>query len=177
MNKVLEWLRESFEDALDDRDEESNEGISLVPLTDDSSIAMETPSFLKLLRAFGVEPPANEQEIHWRIPATMLSATIRKRCELITNSLAGNFIEDGMYFLYFMTQFNYHLRINSGEIIYLLYFLKKIQKFLRSEVIMVTVIQAKIIINLIWIILKNYLTIIHQTKKNVIIHSKFIYRR
>ncbi|KAF7990289.1 hypothetical protein HCN44_000094 [Aphidius gifuensis] len=94
MNKVLEWLRESLQDALDDRDEESNDGISLVPLTDDSSFAMETPSFRKLLRAFGIEPPANEQEIHWRIPATMLPSTIRKRCELITNSLAGNFIEE-----------------------------------------------------------------------------------
>ncbi|KAF7408535.1 hypothetical protein HZH66_003072 [Vespula vulgaris] len=92
MKESLEWIKESLEDALEDRDEESSEGIPLVPLTDYSSNAMESSSFQKLLRAMGIVPPADEQETYWRIPANMLASTIRKRCNLIANSLQGKFI-------------------------------------------------------------------------------------
>lgn len=97
MKESLEWIRESLEEALEDRDEESIEGIPLVPITDYSSAAMDSPSFQRLLRAIGIEPPANEQEAYWRIPSIMLSATIRKRCNLITSILDGNYIDEGMY--------------------------------------------------------------------------------
>ncbi|KAK0179064.1 hypothetical protein PV327_007889 [Microctonus hyperodae] len=94
MKESLEWIRESLEEALEDRDEESIEGIPLVPITDYSSAAMDSPSFQRLLRAIGIEPPANEQEAYWRIPSIMLSATIRKRCNLITSILNGNYIDE-----------------------------------------------------------------------------------
>ncbi|KAI4503488.1 hypothetical protein M0802_001710, partial [Mischocyttarus mexicanus] len=91
MTESLEWIKESLEDALDDRDEESMEGIPLVPLTESSSNAMDSINFQKLLRAMGISPPMNEQEIYWRIPANMLSSTIRKRCNLIADALEGKF--------------------------------------------------------------------------------------
>ncbi|CAK9829894.1 Protein timeless homolog [Anthophora retusa] len=94
MNEALEWLKESLQDVLDDRDEESSEGIPLVPLTDYSVAAMDSPSFQKLIRAMGFAPPADEQESYWRIPVNMLTSTIQKRCNLIEAALAGNFITE-----------------------------------------------------------------------------------
>ncbi|XP_012535516.2 protein timeless homolog isoform X2 [Monomorium pharaonis] len=92
MREALEWIKESLQDALDDRDEESSEGIPLVPLTDYSSAAMDSPSFQKLLRAMGFVPPADAQESYWRIPANVLTTTLQKRCKLVGDALAGEFI-------------------------------------------------------------------------------------
>ncbi|XP_025075247.1 protein timeless homolog [Pogonomyrmex barbatus] len=92
MREALEWIKESLQDVLDDRDEESSEGIPLVPLTDYSSAAMDSPSFQKLLRALGFVPPADAQESYWRIPANMLTITIQKRYKLIEDALAGKFV-------------------------------------------------------------------------------------
>ncbi|XP_033326523.2 circadian regulator timeout [Megalopta genalis] len=94
MKEALEWIKESLQDILDDRDEESTEGIPLVPLTDYSSAAMDSPSFQKLLRAMGFTPPFDEQESYWRIPANMLTSTVQKRCDLLDAALAGNFIAE-----------------------------------------------------------------------------------
>ncbi|KAK1135237.1 hypothetical protein K0M31_008008 [Melipona bicolor] len=92
MNEALEWLKESLLDVLDDRDEESTEGIPLVPLTDYSSAAMDSPSFQKLIRAMGFTPPADEQESYWRIPYNMPASLIQKRCDLIESVLRRNFV-------------------------------------------------------------------------------------
>ncbi|KAL0125370.1 hypothetical protein PUN28_004481 [Cardiocondyla obscurior] len=92
MREAVEWINESLQDSLEDRDEESSEGIPLVPLTDYSSAAMDSPSFQKLLRALGFVPPADAQESYWRIPANMLTSTLQKRYKLIANALAGEFI-------------------------------------------------------------------------------------
>lgn len=99
MREALEWIKESLQDILDDRDEESSEGIPLVPLTDYSSTAMDSPSFQKLLRALGFVPPADAQESYWRIPANMLTATIQKRYKLIEDALAGEFVVEGKWIL------------------------------------------------------------------------------
>lgn len=98
MSEALEWIKESLQDVLDDRDEESSEGIPLVPLTDHSSAAMDSPSFQKLLRAMAFLPPSDFQESFWRIPASMLTTTIQKRCKLIENALAGEFLIEGKWF-------------------------------------------------------------------------------
>jgi len=95
MGEALGWIKESLQDVLDDRDEESSEGVPLVPLTDHSSAAMDSPSFQKLLRALGFVPPADAQESYWRIPANMFATTIQKRCKLIGNALAGEFVIAG----------------------------------------------------------------------------------
>ncbi|XP_071645976.1 protein timeless homolog [Temnothorax longispinosus] len=92
MREALEWIKESLQDVLDDRDEESSEGIPLVPLTDYSASAMDSPSFQKLLHAMGFVPPADAQESYWRIPANMLTATLQKRYKLIEDALVGEFI-------------------------------------------------------------------------------------
>lgn len=91
----MEWIKESLQDTLEDRDEESTEGVPLVPVTDDSSASMDSPSFQKLLRAMGLVPPSDEQESYWRIPANMLTTTIQKRCRLIEDALAGRFVVGG----------------------------------------------------------------------------------
>lgn len=96
MQEALKWVKESFEEAVEDRDQESNEGVPLVPITDFANAAMDSPSFQRLLRALGIEPPVDEQESYWRIPANMLSSTIRKRVELIGDALAGKFVEEGL---------------------------------------------------------------------------------
>ena len=96
MQEALEWIKESLEESLEDRDEESEEGIAIVPLTAETSVAMESPSFQRLIRAMGIEPPALEQA-YWRIPASMLPATITKRCTLIEASLRGEFVTEGLY--------------------------------------------------------------------------------
>lgn len=116
MMEALEWIKESLQDVLDDRDEESSEGIPLVPLTDYSSAAMDSPSFQKLLRALGFAAPADEQESYWRIPANMLTSTIQKRCNLIEATLAGNFIVEGTISAYLWTyhgqwQFSIYIKI------------------------------------------------------------------
>lgn len=95
MREPLEWITESLQDILDDRDEESSEGVPLVPLTDYSSAAMDSPSFQKLLRAMGFVPPADAQESYWRVPANMPTTTIQKRCKLIGDVLAGEFVVAG----------------------------------------------------------------------------------
>ncbi|XP_012062583.1 PREDICTED: protein timeless homolog [Atta cephalotes] len=92
MKEALEWIKESLQDVLDDRDEESFEGIPLVPLTDYSMAAMDSPSFQKLLRAMGFVPPADGQESYWRIPANILTTTLKKRYKLIEDALVGEFI-------------------------------------------------------------------------------------
>ncbi|XP_048512372.1 protein timeless homolog isoform X2 [Athalia rosae] len=91
---ALEWIKESLEDALEDRDEESTDGTPLVPITDSANAAMDIPSFQRFLRASGIEPPADEQESYWRIPANMLSTTIRNRIEFITDALQGKFPDE-----------------------------------------------------------------------------------
>lgn len=96
MQEALEWIKESLEESLEDRDEESDEGIPVVPLTADTSAAMDSPSFQRLIRAMGIEPPDLEQA-YWRIPASMLPATIKKRCTLIEAALRGEFVAEGLY--------------------------------------------------------------------------------
>ena len=98
MEEALEWIKESVQDVLDDRDEESSEGIPLVPLTDCSLAAMDSPSFQKLLRAMGFVPPADGQESYWRIPANILTTTLQKRYKLIEDALVGEFIVEGKWF-------------------------------------------------------------------------------
>lgn len=96
MQEALKWITESLEESLDNRDEESDEGIALVPLTGETSAAMDSPSFQRLIRAMGIEPPDQEQNF-WRIPANMLPASIKKRCNLIEAALRGEFVTEGRY--------------------------------------------------------------------------------
>lgn len=96
MQEALQWLKESLEESLEDRDEENLDGQALVPLTAESAAAMDAPSFQRFLRAAGIQQP-DQEETYWRIPATMLVGTIKKRCEIIVAALRGEFIEEGTW--------------------------------------------------------------------------------
>jgi hypothetical protein len=87
-------LKESLEESLEDRDEETTEGLALVPLTSEISSALDTASFQRLLRAMAIESP-DVEESYWRIPASMLTTTIENRCKTIEAALKGEFIEEG----------------------------------------------------------------------------------
>ncbi|KAJ8674823.1 hypothetical protein QAD02_010609 [Eretmocerus hayati] len=93
LRSALEWLKESLEDWLEDRDEESGESQALVPLDAASSEALDAPSFQRLLRAFGIHSPDLE-EAYWRIPASLLPTTVTRRCTLIAAALRGEFVQE-----------------------------------------------------------------------------------
>lgn len=92
MREALEFIMESLEDCLEDADEESDESVPLVPLSEGVSQSFETASFQRLLRAIGFEDPGQE-EMYWRIPGAMLKATMRKRRDLVSAALKGEFPE------------------------------------------------------------------------------------
>ncbi|GJQ77730.1 putative tmeless protein [Trypoxylus dichotomus] len=92
MSDALEWLRESFSDAADDMeaDPETDEtGIPLVPILDCSVTAMEDTQFQRLLLAFGIARPADEQESYWRIPDSLKANTLKEHCDLISQAVDG----------------------------------------------------------------------------------------
>lgn len=67
MAEALEWIKESFSDAIedleDDQDGNDADGVPIVPILDCAVAAMDDDGFLKLLRAFGAQEPFDEQVI------------------------------------------------------------------------------------------------------------------
>lgn len=62
MEEALEWLKESFSDAIEDfDDDETTEGIPLVPIMDYAVNAMENKDFLDALKSLGICSPSDEQ--------------------------------------------------------------------------------------------------------------------
>lgn len=63
MDEALEWLKESFSDAIEDfdDDDEAADGIPLVPIMDYAVNAMENKDFLDALKTLGICSPADEQ--------------------------------------------------------------------------------------------------------------------
>lgn len=59
--EAIEWLIESFKEAKDDLDEESNpeDGVPLVPFMGAHHDAMDNQQFQKLLKSLGIEEPAD----------------------------------------------------------------------------------------------------------------------
>ncbi|KAL8602817.1 hypothetical protein ACOMHN_061051 [Nucella lapillus] len=55
--------------------------VPIVPLTEDNETAMEDPVFTDFLLRLGLSQPATEQEMFWRIPATLTSAQLHKVAE------------------------------------------------------------------------------------------------
>ncbi|KAL1505674.1 hypothetical protein ABEB36_005180 [Hypothenemus hampei] len=87
MRESLEWLKESLGDAIEDYEIGNNEGIPLVPVMDYAETAMENVEFQRLLKAFGVCPPSNEQEIYWRIPSSLTLDLLANYVNLIEQAL------------------------------------------------------------------------------------------
>ncbi|KAL7302841.1 hypothetical protein TKK_0004073 [Trichogramma kaykai] len=93
MKEALVWLKENLEESLEDRDEEDMEGTALVPISQDVAEILDSASFQRFMRAAGIEEPGPE-ESYWRIPVSLLPATIKRRCELIEAALRGEFMEE-----------------------------------------------------------------------------------
>lgn len=94
MTESLQWIKESLEDCLEERDEETEESVPLVPFNEQLSETVESSALQRLFRAFGFDDP-NSEETYWRIPGNMLTATMKKRVQLIDAALKGEFPPEG----------------------------------------------------------------------------------
>ncbi|KAK3790036.1 hypothetical protein RRG08_040956 [Elysia crispata] len=72
----IEWIRRGLRNAAEDRDEGVFIPMPIVPLSEENETAMEDESFLVFLRCIGITPPANQQELFWRIPAEFSSTDL-----------------------------------------------------------------------------------------------------
>ncbi|KAJ3665894.1 hypothetical protein Zmor_001358 [Zophobas morio] len=62
LEEAVEWLKESLADAIEDfEDDDSCEGIPLVPIMDYAVNAMENADFQETLKALGIVEPFDEQ--------------------------------------------------------------------------------------------------------------------
>ncbi|KAK8777494.1 hypothetical protein V5799_029161, partial [Amblyomma americanum] len=52
---------------------------------------MENSDFCSLLRTMGIQPPADEQEAYWRIPADMTANMLSSRITVIKKALEGDY--------------------------------------------------------------------------------------
>nr|XP_015815187.2 protein timeless homolog [Nothobranchius furzeri]XP_015815188.2 protein timeless homolog [Nothobranchius furzeri] len=72
MSGSLLWLQNSLNKTAEHRkDDEVSQPVPLVPFGEANEDAMDNKRFQKLLLKLGIRPPANEQEIFWRIPAKL----------------------------------------------------------------------------------------------------------
>uniref|UniRef100_A0A8C6NLK7 Timeless circadian clock n=1 Tax=Nothobranchius furzeri TaxID=105023 RepID=A0A8C6NLK7_NOTFU len=73
MSGSLLWLQNSLNKTAEHRkdDGELSQPVPLVPFGEANEDAMDNKRFQKLLLKLGIRPPANEQEIFWRIPAKL----------------------------------------------------------------------------------------------------------
>nr|WAM46971.1 protein timeless 2 [Chrysoperla nipponensis] len=90
MQEPLKWLQESISDTADDQEADADEdGVPLVPITEEESTAMENDRFVKLLKAMGFQEPDGVQENYWRIPGRFTADELREKSQLITDALEG----------------------------------------------------------------------------------------
>nr|XP_037279767.1 LOW QUALITY PROTEIN: protein timeless homolog [Rhipicephalus microplus] len=87
----LEWLLSSLEDALEDWDPEDPSSVPLVPILEAHHSSMENGDFCSLLRTMGIQPPADEQEAYWRIPADMTTTMLNSRVTVVKKALEGDY--------------------------------------------------------------------------------------
>ncbi|KAL1435365.1 hypothetical protein MTO96_032373 [Rhipicephalus appendiculatus] len=87
----LEWLLSSLEDALEDWDPEDPSSVPLVPILEAHHSSMENSDFCSLLRTMGIQPPADEQEAYWRIPADMTTTMLNSRVTVVKRALEGDY--------------------------------------------------------------------------------------
>lgn len=87
----IEWLLSSLEDALEDWETDSPSAVPLVPLLESHHLSMEDSDFCSLLRTMGIQPPTDEQEAYWRIPADMSSSMLNSRVNVLRKALEGDY--------------------------------------------------------------------------------------
>ncbi|XP_046407332.1 protein timeless homolog [Ischnura elegans] len=79
-SEALEWLMESLNEAAEDEGEES---VPLLPISENAILAMEDANFLKVLMLHGIVEPDGEQEVYWRIPPHFKPRDLRTRAQAI----------------------------------------------------------------------------------------------
>nr|CAH7723460.1 unnamed protein product [Callosobruchus chinensis] len=86
-SEALEWLKESFSDAIEDFEDGSDESVPLVPIMDYAITAMEQVEFQVMLKGFGVCEPFDEQETYWRIPNHLTVEELKSFCDILQQGL------------------------------------------------------------------------------------------
>lgn len=87
MSGPLLWLQNCLNKTAKDREDDGvSQPVPLVPLAEANEEAMENKRFQRLLRKVGIRPPANEQEIFWRIPAKISPSQLRSAAAALTPS-------------------------------------------------------------------------------------------
>lgn len=85
MKEAVEWLIESFTEAGEDYEEDSedpDDGVPLVPILQSQREALEHPQFKELLQVLGVDAPT-ENEAYWRIPVFLKPDDLRLRVGIL----------------------------------------------------------------------------------------------
>ncbi|CAH1993708.1 unnamed protein product [Acanthoscelides obtectus] len=85
--EALQWLKESFSDAIEDFEDGSDESVPLVPIMDYAITAMDEGDFQIMLKGFGVCEPFDEQESYWRIPSHLSIEELKDFCDLLQQAL------------------------------------------------------------------------------------------
>ncbi|XP_055524014.1 protein timeless homolog isoform X2 [Wyeomyia smithii] len=86
--EAIEWLAESFSEAYEDYQDDSedrDDGVPLVPIMQFQREALDNTQFKNLLTELGLEAPS-ENEAYWRIPATMDRIELDLRVKLLNDS-------------------------------------------------------------------------------------------
>ncbi|KAH9496086.1 hypothetical protein Btru_012697 [Bulinus truncatus] len=86
----LSWIQRGLRNTAEDRDEGSCVPTPLVAVTEESETAMEDERFLSFLRSLGISPPANEQEVFWRIPAEYSAGDLRDIADALEMTDSGD---------------------------------------------------------------------------------------
>ncbi|BFZ22565.1 hypothetical protein BsWGS_25604 [Bradybaena similaris] len=82
-HRQLTWIVRCLRNAAEDRSDGAYVPTPIVPLTEENETAMDDEMFLIFLRSIGFSPPANEQEMFWRIPANYSESDLSKIAECL----------------------------------------------------------------------------------------------
>ncbi|XP_049842526.1 protein timeless homolog [Schistocerca gregaria] len=98
MSEALKWISSSLEEEAADRESTASGDalpVPLLPINEAEIVAVDDPTFLKLLSALALNPPVVGQEVYWRIPGELSSAELRSRIEVINMAVEGRLPPEG----------------------------------------------------------------------------------
>ncbi|KAK9504466.1 hypothetical protein O3M35_010790 [Rhynocoris fuscipes] len=81
LSEGLKWIKASFQECLDDLDDEPSE-VPLLPLSADSILSIDNKQFQQFLKAIKICSP-QQQEVYWRIPASWKDIDFVNRISLL----------------------------------------------------------------------------------------------
>ncbi|XP_070536276.1 protein timeless homolog [Ptychodera flava] len=87
----IKWILTGLRRTADDRETENDtEAVPIVPLTEENEAAMQNGTFTSFLKKIGMAPPADHQEIFWRIPGTLSPDDLRDLADSIEGMGEGD---------------------------------------------------------------------------------------